>query len=75
MESKMLSIRLPEDLENKLNFLSDKTQRPKSFYIKEALERYMEDMEDTFIALDRISKPNRKLLNSEELLSKLKNRK
>ncbi|MDF2966092.1 MAG: hypothetical protein K0Q51_1480 [Rickettsiaceae bacterium] len=35
----------------------------------------MEDMEDTFIALDRISKPNRKLLNSEELLSKLKNRK
>jgi RHH-type rel operon transcriptional repressor/antitoxin RelB len=70
----MLSIRLPEELENKLNFLADKTQRPKSFYVKEALERYMEDMEDTFISLDRIARPNRKSLSSEEVLSRLKNK-
>jgi RHH-type rel operon transcriptional repressor/antitoxin RelB len=46
----MLSVRLPADLEARLNFLAKETNRPKSFYAVEALRRHMEDMEDLYLA-------------------------
>ncbi|MCP4115128.1 MAG: TraY domain-containing protein [Desulfobacteraceae bacterium] len=46
----MLSVRLPEDLEKRLNFLAKKTNRTKSFYALEALRRHLEDMEDLYLA-------------------------
>ena len=46
----MLSVRLPKNLENRLGNLAKATKRPKSFYIREALERYMEDIEDAYLA-------------------------
>lgn len=46
----MLSVRLPEDLEKRLNFLAAKTNRTKSFYALEALNRYLEDLEDFYLA-------------------------
>lgn len=67
----MASIRLPEEIESRLNNLCQLTHRSKSFYVKEALSRYLEDMEDAYIALDRIARPNRKLLTTEEILNKL----
>ena len=42
----MLAVRLPESLEMRLNALSLKTHRSKSFYIKKALERLLEEEED-----------------------------
>ena len=71
----MLSIRLPLELENKLESLSQRTHRAKSFYVKEALQRYLEDMEDVFVSLDRITSHERKLYSSEELLAKLTRKK
>lgn len=68
----MTSIRLPEDLNNRLENLAAITHRPKSFYIREALSRYIEDLEDGYIALERISSPKRKLLTTEEVLKELK---
>jgi RHH-type rel operon transcriptional repressor/antitoxin RelB len=47
----MLAVRLPESLENRLTALSDKTQRSKSFYVKKALERLLEEEEDYADAL------------------------
>lgn len=47
----MLSLKLPKDLENRLNNLAAVTHRPKSFYMREALQEYLEEHEDTFIAL------------------------
>ncbi len=47
----MLAVRLPESLENRLNALSIKTQRSKSFYVKKALERLLEEEEDYADAL------------------------
>lgn len=64
----MASIRLPLELETRLNDLSIKTQRSKSFYIKAALEKYLIDLEDTYIALERIMKPNKKFYSSQEVL-------
>jgi RHH-type rel operon transcriptional repressor/antitoxin RelB len=47
----MLGVRLPEDLNNRLTALSEKTHRPKSYYVKEALEKYLEDVEDYLLAV------------------------
>lgn len=46
----MLTIRLPEDMEARLNTLAKTTKRPKSFYVREALERSLEDIEDAYLA-------------------------
>ena len=45
-DDKMISIRLPKDLEKKLDILAQSTKRSKSFYVKEALTRYLEEIED-----------------------------
>ena len=71
----MLSIRLPTELDNKLSSLASTTSRPKSFYVKEALTKYLEDMEDVYVALDRIANPRRKFLSSAELLTSLQDNK
>lgn len=67
----MAAVRLPVDIEVRLSNLSAITHRPKSFYIREALKQYLEDMEDGYIALERIANPKRKLLTTDELLKKL----
>lgn len=67
----MTSIRLPQDVMQRLNHLSELTHRPKSFYIKQALTQYLDDLEDGYIALERITKKDRKLLSSREVLERL----
>jgi RHH-type rel operon transcriptional repressor/antitoxin RelB len=59
----MLTIRLPADMETRLNVLADATKRPKSFYVREALERTLEDLEDVYLgeaALERFRASGRK---------------
>lgn len=46
----MLTVRLPSDIEDRLNILAKATHRPKSFYVREALERALEDIEDVYLA-------------------------
>ncbi len=46
----MLAVRLPPELEKRLEALSKKTGRPKSYYMREALERQLEDIEDSYLA-------------------------
>lgn len=70
----MTSVRLPENLDAQLEQLCSLTKRPKSFYIKEALTRYLEDISDYYIAMDRLSRPNRKFLTTKELLKELNKR-
>lgn len=56
----MLSIRLAPEIMERLELLADKTGRTKSFYAREAILRYLEDMEDTFIAIERLEKPEKR---------------
>jgi RHH-type rel operon transcriptional repressor/antitoxin RelB len=44
------SIRLPDDLDARLERLSSKTGRTKSFYIREAIEEHIGDLEDFYLA-------------------------
>jgi RHH-type transcriptional regulator, rel operon repressor / antitoxin RelB len=67
----MVTVRLPADMEEKLNKITEATRRPKSFYIKEALERYLDEMEDFYIALDRLSQPGSKYYTTEEVKKEL----
>lgn len=46
----MLSVRLPDELEQRLNHLAQATKRSKSFYVREALERALADLEDAYLA-------------------------
>ena len=50
----MLSVRLAPEIMERLQALADKTGRTKSFYARDAILRYLEDMEDTFIAIERL---------------------
>ena len=66
----MLSIRLSEDIEKRLENLAQKTGRTKSFYVREAIMEKMEDMEDAYLAehvLERICKGHEGVLSSEEM--------
>lgn len=46
----MFAIRLDAETEARLNKLSSETHRPKSFYVKQALKEYLEDIEDIYLA-------------------------
>jgi len=63
----MLSIRLPEEMEARIKRLADSTQRSKSFFVKEALTNYLDDMEDYYDVLKRQNDPTRNLISLEEL--------
>ena len=46
------SIRLSPDTEERLNFLASQTGRTKTFYLREIIERGIEDIEDYYLAAD-----------------------
>lgn len=47
----MLGVRLPDALAQRLGQLAQKTRRPKSFYVKEALEAYLDENEELFATI------------------------
>lgn len=48
------SIRLPHEIENRLENLSAQTGRSKSFYVKEAIIEHLSDIEDIYLAEKRL---------------------
>lgn len=46
------SIRLPDDIESRLDFLARKTGRTKAFYIREMILDKIDDIEDYYLAAD-----------------------
>lgn len=64
------SYRLPIEIEERLTALAKKTDRTKTFYAKEAVLSYIEDLEDTYLAVQRLKKPGRPL-SMKEFKSKL----
>lgn len=56
----MLAIRLPEEIEARLNSLAAKTGRTKTFYAKEAILEHLSDMEDKYLAINRLEKPGKR---------------
>lgn len=52
----MFAIRLDAETEARLTKLSKETHRPKSFYVKQALKEYLEDLEDIYLAEKELEK-------------------
>jgi len=50
----MLAIRLPEEIEKRLEELAKKTGRTKSYYVRQAILEYLEDLEDYYLAEERL---------------------
>jgi RHH-type transcriptional regulator, rel operon repressor / antitoxin RelB len=49
MATRQLSIRVSEDVEERLAELARRTGRSKTFYIREAVLDHLEDLEDTYL--------------------------
>ena len=50
----MLAIRLPSDLEDRLENLAKVTGRTKTFYAREAIVAQLDDLEDLYLAEQRL---------------------
>lgn len=50
----MLALRLPADIEARLEALAKATGRTKSFYAREAIREYLDDLEDLYLAEQRL---------------------
>lgn len=49
-----VSLRLPDDLNLRLSNLADKTGRSKTFYMLEAIRDHLDDLEDLYLAEQRL---------------------
>ena len=50
----MLAIRLPAEIETRLDALAKATGRTKTYYAREAILEYLDDMEDLYLAEQRL---------------------
>jgi RHH-type rel operon transcriptional repressor/antitoxin RelB len=50
----MLAIRLPAEVENRLEALARATGRTKTFYAREAILEHLADLEDLYLAEQRL---------------------
>jgi len=67
----MLAIRLPESIEKRLARLAKKTGRTKTYYAREAILQYLDDLEDIYLAekrLEAIQSGRSKAIPLEEVM-------
>lgn len=66
----MLSVRLPKDIEDRLDILAKSTGRTKAYYVREAIEQKLEDIEDIYMAqqvLERIRAGEEEVISLEQM--------
>ena len=61
----MLAIRLPKDIEDRLDRLAKQTGRTKTFYAREAIVEHLEELEDVFLAEERLREPVKRWTQDE----------
>jgi RHH-type transcriptional regulator, rel operon repressor / antitoxin RelB len=70
-EAKMaVSIRLDQEIEQRLEFLASQTGRTKAYYLRELIERGLEELEDYYLAadvLERIRKGEEPIYSATEV--------
>ncbi|TIN48759.1 MAG: ribbon-helix-helix protein, CopG family [Mesorhizobium sp.] len=63
------SIRLAPEIEERLDFLAARTGRSKAYYLRELIERGLEDVEDYYLAaevLERIRSGDEHVMTAED---------
>lgn len=54
----MIAVRLPKELKIQLEKVASETYRSKSYYIRKALEQFLEEREDYLLAFARLNENN-----------------
>ena len=70
----MLAIRLPADIEKRLERLAKRTGRTKTYYAREAILEHLDDLEDIYLAdqvYARYLKSQEKTISLEESMKRL----
>jgi RHH-type rel operon transcriptional repressor/antitoxin RelB len=66
----MLGVRLPAEIERRLDALANETGRTKSFYVREAILEHLDDLEDIYLAeqvAERVRRGEERVYTSEEV--------
>ena len=50
MQGKTCTVRLPEDYDRRLRILAAATNRSRSYFVREAVKRALDDLEDAYLA-------------------------
>jgi RHH-type rel operon transcriptional repressor/antitoxin RelB len=64
------SIRLAPDIEQRLDFLASQTGRTKAYYLREIIEKHIDDLEDYYLAaevLERVRKGQEKVHSAADV--------
>ena len=51
---KPVALRLPDEVDQRLNRLANRTGRSKTFYLIEAIREHLDDLEDLYLAEQRL---------------------
>ena len=51
----MIAVRLPDEIENRLDTLAARTGRTKTFYVREAILVHLEELENAYLAEKTLS--------------------
>ncbi len=68
------SIRLPKDIEKRLDVLARQTGRTKAFYLRELITEHLEDLEDYYLAAhiaERVRQGKERVYSLEEVEQEL----
>ena len=68
-----ISIRLPEDVESRLDALAKLTGRTKTFYMRQAILEHLDDLEDLYLAekrLEDVQAGRSKTVSLEEVMKR-----
>ena len=72
-EVTVLAIRLPQTIEKRLEKLARQTGRTKTYYVREAILEHLSDLEDLYLAenrLDRIRSGEERTISLKEVLKR-----
>lgn len=67
----MIAVRLPKDLEERLERLAKETGRTKTYYVREAITEHLEELEDVYRAqqvLERVRAGSEETVPLEKLI-------
>jgi len=67
--SKQTALRLPDELYERLQALAGRTGRTATYYMREAIEQHLDDLEDIYLAeqtLARVRRGEEEVVSAEE---------
>lgn len=67
----MIAVRVPEEIETRLDRLAKLTGRTKTYYVRKAIEDHLDDLEDAYLAeqvLENIRSGREKVVSLDDVV-------